>query len=93
VGRQLRAFPIGDAGLQPELLAVAVQPGEKLAVDDLKHTTLVDGAIAFSVYGGQDLRHAGRVASAIAINIRSSTTPRSGDGGFGVMKRWIMHEA
>ena len=29
VGGQLRAFPVGDAGLQPELLAAAVQPGRK----------------------------------------------------------------
>ena len=58
---QLRAFPVGDAGLQPELLADAVQPGGKGASRRSAAHHLGDGALRFLFVAAKIWRHAGRV--------------------------------
>src|SRR5664280_2821383 len=55
LGHQLRAFPVGDAGLQPELLVAAVPPGRSGEDRRSKTYDLGHGASALSVCGGQDL--------------------------------------
>src|ERR1039458_6121376 len=55
LGYQLRAFSAGDAGLQPELLVAAVQPGGRSPDRQSEAYDLSDDASAFSVCGRQDL--------------------------------------
>ena len=55
LGHELCALPTGHAGLQPELLAVTVQPGRESGSRRDETYATVDDATAFSVSGGQDL--------------------------------------
>src|SRR5664279_2182763 len=55
LGHELRAFPVGDAGLQPELLVAAVPPGRSGEDRRSKTYDLGHGASALSVCGDQDL--------------------------------------
>src|SRR6202041_4180235 len=55
LGYQLRAFSVGDAGLQPELLAAAVAAGRGSGRRRPGAYPVGYGAFAFSVCGRQDL--------------------------------------
>ena len=71
------SFPVGHAGLQPELLADAVQPRGRPKSRPMQHTTLATIAPAVSVRGGQDLaaRRTSRVsATAITTRRRASSS-------------------
>src|SRR2546429_2885772 len=55
LGHELRAFPTGHAGLQPQLLAGALQSGKDGPPSGDETYATVHDATAFSVSGGQDL--------------------------------------
>jgi hypothetical protein len=61
VGDELQPFSNGHAGLQPELLAYAVQPGGEGSTSELKHTTLATSRLRFLFLAAKIWRHAGRV--------------------------------
>ena len=56
-----KSFSDRHAGLQPELLADAVQPGRKRECQPLPACQAVHGTLALSVPRSQDLGHAGQV--------------------------------
>src|ERR1039458_9911869 len=55
-----QSFPVGDAGLQPELLADAVQPRTAGDATALQHTTLATARLRFLFVAAKIWRHAGR---------------------------------
>jgi hypothetical protein len=61
MGGQLRAFPVGDAGLQSHCWLMLFQREEKTQVEELQHTTLAVARLRFLFLAAKIWRHAGHV--------------------------------
>src|SRR5437899_3973093 len=80
VRRQRQSLPVGDAGLQPELLADAVQPGGQCG---RRNTTSYDvgyGAAAIPVRGRQDLASCGKDRSELQRSLPRARCTAADDG-------------
>ena len=64
------SLPGGDAGLQPELLADAVQSRGNRDAATLRHTTLATARLRFLFVAAKIWRHAGRTGVSYAIITR-----------------------
>jgi hypothetical protein len=67
VDDELQPFSVFDAGLEPELLADAVQSRGTSQSGTLKHATLSDARLRFLFLAARIWRHAGRVGVSSAI--------------------------
>src|SRR5262249_2511991 len=70
VGDELRPLPTGDAGLQPELLADAIQPGRTSQNRGSASHYLGHGPSTFSVLGSQNCAPCRRCAGALQRSLR-----------------------
>jgi hypothetical protein len=61
VGDKLHLLPTRHAGVQPQLLADAVQREQEATVETLGHTTLATARLRFLFLAARIWRHAGRV--------------------------------
>jgi hypothetical protein len=80
VGDELRAFPVGDAGLQPELLADAVQPGGIRQDRGLAPHHAGDGAPALPLPGCQDRAACRNGPGAVQRSLRGKGNDGTVDG-------------
>src|ERR1022692_4251143 len=88
LGHELRSLPTGHAGLQPELLVVAVQSGKDGRRNRDETYATVDGAIAFSVSGGQDLVPCRPSGHQLQRSLPGERNLSTADGSLAAHHRW-----
>src|SRR5258708_21573353 len=85
---ELQPFPIGDAGVQPELLADVVQPRGRSQGGNSKTHHPGDGSLTVSVSVSQDLAPCRKSRRQLQRPLRGGVNLPPTDGSFAVDQTW-----